>query len=158
MSAAGDANGPAMIDVRSVLAVAGGAALGGVVRFILTTLVAARVGADYAYLATFGINVTGSFLIGVAMEIARARGDGGALWRVFVVVGILGGYTTFSSFSYEALRLVSSALTAVAIAYVVASVRARRLRDLCRHRGRAPHRRALTVTKERVRAQRRPAS
>lgn len=120
--APGNANSAAMIDVRSVVAVAGGAALGGVARFVLTALVAARVGADYAYLATFGINVTGSFLIGVAMEVARARDDGDALWRIFVVVGILGGYTTFSSFSYEASRLASNALTAVAIAYVLASV------------------------------------
>ncbi len=111
-----------MIDSRAVLAVALGAAIGGVLRFIITTLVVARLGTNMSYVATLGINIAGSFAIGFVLETATLRATFDPLLRVFLATGVIGGFTTFSAFSYEALRMAAHALTLTAIAYVFGSV------------------------------------
>ena len=111
-----------MIDGRVLLAVGGGAALGGILRLLATQLVVARFGAGFGQYATMFINVSGSFLIGVVIELAQTRTGFPPLWRFFLATGILGGYTTFSTFSYEAYLLAADGLYASATFYVVASV------------------------------------
>ena len=67
--------------------------------------IVARLGASFPW-GTFFVNVTGSFLIGIVLVLV----EGGTLpaeARLFLAVGILGGYTTFSSFSYETLQLLN---------------------------------------------------
>ncbi len=105
-----------------ILAVGGGAALGGILRLLITQLVVARAGAGSAFYATLFINVSGSFLIGVVLELAQTRGDVQPLWRLFLATGILGGYTTFSTFSYETLALASAGAALTATLYVLGSV------------------------------------
>ena len=87
--------------------VALGGALGSVSRYWLSGLVAARFGESFPW-GTLVINVTGSFIIGIFA--AFSDPDGRALIspgaRQFLMVGICGGYTTFSSFSLQTLRLV----------------------------------------------------
>jgi CrcB protein len=68
------------------------------------------------------INVSGSFLIGIVVELAQTRVGFPPLWRYFLATGILGGYTTFSTFSYEAFVLASDGLYASATGYVLGSV------------------------------------
>ena len=68
--------------------------------------------------ATLGANLIGSFLIGLIA--ARVMAD--ETWRVFVVVGLLGGFTTFSAFSYETVGLLQQREIGLAFAYVGASV------------------------------------
>lgn len=111
-----------MLDMRAILAVASGAALGGVSRLLITSFVVARGGGAYAPVATLFINVSGSFLIGVVLGIVQVRGDVSPLWRLFLATGILGGYTTFSTFSYEAFALGASGATIAAAGYVAGSV------------------------------------
>ncbi len=111
-----------MTDLRAILVVAIGAAIGGVLRLLITQFVVGRYGAGLAFYATLFINVTGSFAIGVVVELAATRANINPLWRSFLATGLLGGYTTFSTFSYEALTLFSGALTATALSYVAASV------------------------------------
>ena len=111
-----------MIDWRSVLAVAAGAAIGGVARLLITQLTVARVGAGFGWYATAFINVSGSFLIGAVIETAQTRAGVGPLWRAFLATGVLGGYTTFSTFSYEALTLYAGGFGLTALLYVVGSV------------------------------------
>jgi CrcB protein len=86
--------------------VAIGGALGSVMRFGLNGLISARFGETFPW-GTLVINVTGSFLIGIFA--AFSDPDGRALIspgaRQFLMVGICGGYTTFSSFSLQTLRL-----------------------------------------------------
>ncbi len=86
--------------------VALGGALGSVSRYWLSDLVAARFGESFPW-GTLVINVTGSFLIGIFA--AFSDPDGRALIspgaRQFLMIGICGGYTTFSSFSLQTLRL-----------------------------------------------------
>ena len=83
-----------------------GGALGSVTRFGLNGLISARLGETFPW-GTILINITGSFLIGVLA--AMSDPDGGRLaspgFRQFLMIGICGGYTTFSSFSLQTLRL-----------------------------------------------------
>ncbi len=111
-----------MIDARAVFVVALGAAIGGALRFAITSFVVARFGPNVGFSATLGINVTGSFAIGFVLEASMLRPTFDPLLRTFLTTGILGGYTTFSTFSYEALRMFAQALTATAILYVSGSV------------------------------------
>ena len=111
-----------MIDPRAIFVVGCGAALGGIVRLLINAAVVARAGIGAAPLATLFINVSGSFLIGLVLGALQTRADVSPLWRVFLATGILGGYTTFSTFSFEALGLASSGATFAAVAYSVGSV------------------------------------
>lgn len=83
--------------------VALGGALGASTRYLLGLWIQNRVGPDFPW-GTFVINVTGSFLIGIVLGLVNA-GTLSAEARLFLAVGVLGGYTTFSSFSYETLEL-----------------------------------------------------
>ena len=88
--------------VRIVLVALGGA-LGAVARYLLGTWISARFGPDFPW-GSFVINVTGAFLIGLVLGLV----SGGLLSaeaRIFLAVGVLGGYTTFSTFAYETLEL-----------------------------------------------------
>ena len=73
-------------------------------------------------LGTFVINVSGAFLIGLLMTLLTERFKPHPNWRLLLVVGVLGGYTTFSSFEYEALQAVRGGSFAQAILYVGGSV------------------------------------
>jgi len=81
-----------------------------------------RAGASYGFYATLCINVSGSFLIGLVVQTVQARAMISPLWRPFLVTGVLGGYTTFSTFSLEALSLATDGLALTSLFYVAASV------------------------------------
>jgi CrcB protein len=110
------------MDVRVFLTVGFGGALGAMLRLFVTQSVVSRVGAGYVQYATLFINVSGSFLIGVILGLAQTRTDFPPLWRYFIATGILGGYTTFSTFSFETFTLASGGLMWSAAGYVVGSV------------------------------------
>ena len=89
----------------NVLLVAAGGAIGAAARYMAGLWIVARLGAGFPW-GTFFVNVTGSFLIGIVLVLV----EGGTLpagARLFFAVGVLGGYTTFSSFSYETLQLLA---------------------------------------------------
>jgi CrcB protein len=71
---------------------------------------------------TLGVNLLGSAVIGLAWVLLSARGEDGELARAFVIVGLLGGFTTFSSFSLETLLLIDQQAYGRAAAYIGASV------------------------------------
>ena len=89
------------------LLVALGGALGSVLRFWLSGLVASQVGTTFPW-GTFVVNVSGSFVIGFYATLTAPDGRVFASQdaRQFVMTGICGGYTTFSSFSLQTLNLV----------------------------------------------------
>ena len=103
------------------LVVLTGAGLGGLARYAAGTWVMAKYGGRFP-LGTFVINVTGSFLAGVLMTLLTERLNPHPNWRLFLVVGILGGYTTFSSFEYEAYQAVRDGARWMGMLYVTGSV------------------------------------
>ncbi len=103
--------------------VALGGALGSMARFWLAAAVASLTGPQFPW-GTLLINILGSFVIGL---FGALTGTGGSVSvppdiRVFVMVGICGGFTTFSAFSLQTLELLQSGEVLWAGAYVVGSV------------------------------------
>jgi len=107
--------------VEGVLWVALGGAIGSAARFIVGGWFAARFGADFPY-GTFFINVTGSFIIGLFLAFAQDRLYVSPYLRMFFAVGVVGGYTTFSTFEFETIRLLQNGEFLRGAIYSVGSV------------------------------------
>jgi CrcB protein len=103
------------------LVVLAGAGIGGLARFVASTWIMEKYGGRFP-LGTFAINITGSFLIGVLMALFTERWQPHPNWRLFLVVGVLGGYTTFSSFEYETYQSVRDGARWMGLFYVLGSV------------------------------------
>lgn len=98
-----------------------GAGAGGLARFIAGTIIMQRYVGRFP-LGTFIINISGSFLIGILMTFLAGRLDLSPNWRLLLVVGFLGGYTTFSSFEYETFVAARSGGSLLALLNVVGSI------------------------------------
>jgi len=107
--------------VLEVLFVAAGGAIGSVTRYLVGGWIANRFGAAFPY-GTFVINVTGSFIIGFFLAFAQERAALSPYWRLFFAVGFVGGYTTFSTFEYEGIRLLQDREMLLASVYLIGSV------------------------------------
>lgn len=103
------------------LAVAAGGAVGAVLRYYLGGSVLGRWAAPFP-LATFVINVSGSFLLGFFLTVATERLQIDPLIRLAVAVGFVGAFTTFSTFEYETARLVETGFPLYALLSVILSV------------------------------------
>jgi CrcB protein len=103
------------------LVVVAGAGLGGLARYVAGTWIMEKYGGRFP-LGTLVINVTGSFIIGLLMTMLTERTHAHPNWRLFLVVGILGGYTTFSSFEWEIYQAVREGARWMALVYMTASV------------------------------------
>ncbi len=111
-----------MKSLAAYLAVGLGAGLGGICRYALYVLFVQRFGAGLPF-GTLFINLSGSFLIGVVSELAQTRALGmDPLLRMGLTAGFLGGYTTFSTLSFEAWTLGSEGQWRGAAAYGLGSV------------------------------------
>ncbi len=98
-----------------------GGGIGAALRFAAATYIA-RLYDGLFPMGTFLINVTGSFVIGILMTLFISRSEMNPAWRLFFVTGILGGYTTFSSFEWETLVAVKAGAPLVAFLNVSLSV------------------------------------
>jgi len=98
-----------------------GGFIGAVVRYILAVWIGERWGRSFP-LGTFIINVSGSFLIGLLMVLFTERFMVNPQWRLLLVVGFLGAYTTFSTFEYETGALLKDGELLIAGLNVVLSV------------------------------------
>ncbi len=103
------------------LAVGIGGALGSSLRYGANLLAQRHWPAAFPW-ATLLVNVTGCFAIGLLAVLADERGSLGPNTRLFLLVGVLGGYTTFSSFGYETLSLAGAGHPGWALANVVGQV------------------------------------
>ena len=99
--------------------VAAGSALGGVWRYLLADLINLFV--KGFPLATLSVNVLGSFFIGVFF-VYCSRSMHEEVWRAFLMVGLMGGFTTFSTFSLDTLSLFEEGKILFVAIYVMASV------------------------------------
>jgi fluoride exporter len=107
--------------MNTILAVAIGGAAGSVARYLTQVWAGKLFGMGFPW-GTLAVNVLGSFVMGVLVELFALRWSVTPVTRVFLTVGVLGGYTTFSSFSLDVMMLVMRGELAVAGGYVLASV------------------------------------
>ena len=110
-----------MMNLQMILAVAAGGALGSVARYMVGVGSTKMFGLSFPW-GTLIINIAGSFLIGVFVELFALRWDLPQEARAFLTVGICGGFTTFSAFSLDAYVLIERGEWWVATGYVVGSV------------------------------------
>ena len=101
--------------------IAAGSAIGGMARYLLGGMLQRQTGATFP-IGTLIINITGSFLLGLILRYAVDTPTVSAEARAFLTVGLCGGYTTFSTFSYETVALMEDGQWPRAALYVALSV------------------------------------
>lgn len=103
------------------LAVAVGGAIGSMLRYGIGQLTTNVLGTT-PVLATFTVNVSGSFLLGIFYTLYNDRLVTSIELRVLIGVGLIGGYTTFSTFSFETIRLIESGESIKAITNILTNL------------------------------------
>lgn len=98
-----------------------GGFLGSISRYMLSRLVYHSIGETFPY-GTLAVNIIGCFLIGLLMSLMNERLFVQPNVRMFLIIGLLGGFTTFSSFSFETFELMRSGQLAAAGANIVFSI------------------------------------
>lgn len=97
-----------------------GSFIGGMARYLVTLFVQQKALSSFPY-GTMAVNIIGCFLIGIIYELSE-KSNWHPEWRMFLATGIMGGFTTFSSFSNETVGLLRDAQYQAAATYVVLSV------------------------------------
>ncbi|MEM9123067.1 MAG: fluoride efflux transporter CrcB [Pseudomonadota bacterium] len=105
----------------NLLAVAVGGALGASMRYGAVLAAGHLLGTTYPY-GTMLVNVLGSFIIGVVFQLARGGMDLSPTLLLFLMTGVLGGFTTFSAFSLDALKLLERGAVGAFATYGLLSV------------------------------------
>ncbi|MDR6658803.1 fluoride efflux transporter CrcB [Tardiphaga sp. 1201_B9_N1_1] len=98
-----------------------GGGLGATLRHVINMTCARCMGAAFPW-GTFIINITGSTVMGLIAGYLAYKGEASQPWRLFLMTGILGGYTTFSAFSLDTAVLYERGELGLALAYVLGSV------------------------------------
>jgi CrcB protein len=106
----------------NILIVFAGGGFGAVCRYLFGLGFARLGGTEHPYLATLMINVLGSILMGVLIGALARGGEMGDRWRLLLGVGVLGGFTTFSAYSLEAVMLIERKAYVLAGSYIIGSV------------------------------------
>lgn len=107
--------------MRTIIAVALAGALGALSRYGLEGLISGRFPGAFP-LGTFVVNITGSFLLGLLFIVLTERTTVEPAVRTALTVGFIGAYTTFSTFSFETVRLLEDGAYATAALNVVATL------------------------------------
>ncbi|HEY5700679.1 MAG TPA: fluoride efflux transporter CrcB [Gammaproteobacteria bacterium] len=107
--------------MQMTLAIAAGGAVGALLRYWVSTGVHALTGRGFPY-GTLAVNVSGSLVMGLLYVLIIERMDVDPLWRGALLIGLLGAFTTFSTFSIETLNLLENGEPVKAAVNVLASV------------------------------------
>ena len=98
-----------------------GGGLGSTLRHVVNIVCQRLLGTNFPY-HTFIINITGSTIMGLIAGYLAFKGDAAQSWRLFLMTGVLGGYTTFSAFSLDAALLYERGEIGLTLLYVLGSV------------------------------------
>jgi CrcB protein len=98
-----------------------GGGLGSTLRHTINLACARLIGPAFPY-STFIINITGSTVMGLIAGYLAFKGEASQPWRLFLMTGVLGGYTTVSAFSLDAAQLYERGAIGLALFYVLGSV------------------------------------
>lgn len=120
---------PSYNPMKILLAIGTGSFVGGLLRYAVSQAVQGRSLGLFPY-GTLTVNLVGCFLIGMVYALSE-RGVVGESWRLFLATGVLGGFTTFSAFSQETVRLLQQGLVLNALTYVLISVVAGLMATYC---------------------------
>ncbi len=107
--------------MNQLLAIAAGGAVGSVLRFLMSSWVYSIAGRGFPY-GTLAVNVVGSLLMGLLTVVLIERMSLGPEWRAAILLGVLGGFTTFSTFSIETLALIDTGEHLKAVSNMVLSL------------------------------------
>ena len=105
----------------NIALVAAGGAIGSVFRYLVGVWSVRLAGANFPW-GTLAVNVAGSFMIGFLVELVARRLNASMEMRLFLVTGVLGGFTTFSSFSGESLALLQAGRFGAAVVHTLTHV------------------------------------
>lgn len=105
----------------NIALVATGGAIGSVFRYLVGVWSVRLAGPSFPW-GTLAVNVVGSFLIGLLVELVARRLNASTEMRLFLVTGVLGGFTTFSSFSLDAVSLFERGALGLSAVYIMASL------------------------------------
>ena len=106
--------------MKIVLAIGTGSFIGGILRYLLSQFVQSKFLSAFPF-GTLTVNIIGCFLIGLVFGLTD-RGTLTPEWRLFLATGMIGGFTTFSAFSFETVGLLRDGQLWYATAYIVGSV------------------------------------
>lgn len=105
-----------------LLIIGSGGFIGSVSRFLLGTLVQGRFGGSSFPTGTLAVNALGCLLIGLVAQLSESRGLFGDYARSFLVIGVLGGFTTFSAFGNETAGMLRDGQVGLAALNVLAQI------------------------------------
>ena len=91
--------------LRTILLVGTGGFIGSIMRYLVQIMVEKNLSDTFPY-GTMIANITGSFIIGIVFALSEKGNLLSSEWRIFLAVGICGGFTTFSSFAYNNLMMI----------------------------------------------------
>ena len=106
--------------MKIILAIGTGSFIGAVFRYLLSQLIQTKVVSTFPF-GTLTVNIVGCLLIGLLFGVS-VRVHMTQEWRLFLATGVLGGFTTFSAFSYETINMLRDGQFWYASTYVVSSV------------------------------------
>ncbi len=107
--------------MRPLLFVGIGGGIGSILRYVVSVFVGKHVPLVFP-LGTFLVNCSGCFLIGIFYSLAAKYTGLNAEWRLFLITGICGGYTTFSTYSFDGLILLRQGSGLYFMIYMIGSV------------------------------------
>ncbi|HEX3928790.1 MAG TPA: fluoride efflux transporter CrcB [Gemmatimonadales bacterium] len=104
-----------------LVSIALGSAMGGVARYLLTVFVQDRTATAFPF-GTLAVNIAGCLILGFLVQLLADRGTYSHATQALLTTGFCGGFTTFSTFSWETVRLLQEGAVSRAIAYVSVSL------------------------------------